>query len=238
MMMSITANPFTPVSSATPCITTTSTRSTNYALNSKSLFSNLVRDANLNYDILCEINNQGQNVNVKCSSGFYAAVSKPVLCSISNGHSLATNGIVSTVATDGVDTADTNGLMVNRLLKIALKTATTPPCSIGTLSIHLHHTSRLTPPWPPSGLLRMSSCQCSRKEVMLPSLTFRASTMLSWPFNQTPQYYLRVVCQVSILQIRHVVAASKSSMAMHAPCHAHLVLNSSTRHPAGKHTGV
>ena len=144
-MMSITASPFTPVSSATPCITTTttSTRSTNYALNSASLMSNLVRDASLDYDILCDFNCHGQNVNVKLSSGFYAAVAKPALCSISNGHSLTTKGIISSVSTSGLDTADINGLAVNRLLKITLRTASSPSCTLGTLTIHLHHTTRL-----------------------------------------------------------------------------------------------
>ena len=58
---------------------TTTTRSTSYALNTQSLFSNLVRDASLQDDIQCEVNCHGENVNVKCSSGFYAAVAKPAL---------------------------------------------------------------------------------------------------------------------------------------------------------------
>ena len=39
--------------------------------------------------------------------------------------------------------ADINGLNVNRLLKITLRTASSPSCTLGTLTIHLHHTSRL-----------------------------------------------------------------------------------------------
>ena len=145
MAMSTMATPYTPVSSSSACITTTTnTRSTTYALNPNSLMSNLVRDASLDYDILCEFNSHGHNVNVRSSSGFYAAVTKPALCSLSNGHSLTTNGIISTVSTSGMDTADINGLAVNRLLKITLRTATTPTCTLGTLSIHLHHTTRLT----------------------------------------------------------------------------------------------
>ena len=144
MAMSTMATPYTPVSSSSACITTTTnTRSTTYALNPNSLMSNLVRDASLAYDILCESNSHGHNVNVRSSSGFYAAVAKPALCSLSNGHSLTTNGIISTVATSGMDTADINGLIVNRLLKISLRTATVPSCTLGTLSIHLHHSTRL-----------------------------------------------------------------------------------------------
>ena len=147
MAVSLTTPHITPTSSSVMAITTTttttSTRSTSYALNSENLVSNLVRDASLVQDIICEFNCGGQNVNIKCSSGFYAAVAKPSLCSISEGHSLTVQAIVATVTTPGTDTTDMNGLAVNTLLKISLKTASTPASILGSLTIHLHHTTRL-----------------------------------------------------------------------------------------------
>ena len=146
MSVSSSTSQIIPTSSQTQTqtITTyTNSRSASYALNKDSLVSNLVKDASLDHDILCEFNCGGQNVNVKCSSGFYAAVAKPALSTISEGHSLTVQGIVATVTSSGSDMTDTNGLSVNTLLKISLRTATTPPCNLGSLSIHLHHTTRL-----------------------------------------------------------------------------------------------
>ena len=142
MNLSVSASLFTPVSSST-LTTTSNTRSTSYAMNPDYLVSRLVRDANLDYDILCEQNCNGQNVNVKCSSGFYLAIAKPTLSSISEGHSLSVQGIIATLSSSTTDTIDINGLVENRLLKISLKTATVPTCSLGTLSIHLRHSTRL-----------------------------------------------------------------------------------------------
>ena len=144
MSVSFSNSQIIPTSSQTQTITTyTNSRSTSYALNKENLVSNLVKDASLDQDILCEFNCGGQNVNVKCSSGFYAAVAKPTLSSISDGHCLTVQGIVASVTSSGNDMTDTNGLSVNTLLKISLRTATTPPCILGSLSIHLHHTTRL-----------------------------------------------------------------------------------------------
>ena len=118
-------------------------RSTSYALNPQHLFGNLVRDAQRSSDIECVANNNDENINVQCSAGFYAAIAKPIMCSISADHSLTVQGIVVTLSSYEIDTKDTSGLLVNRLLKFSLRTATIPTAIIGSLTIHLHHTSRL-----------------------------------------------------------------------------------------------
>ena len=69
-------------------------------------------------------------LNIKCSAGFYAAVGKPVLSSISDGYSLTVQGIVLTVTAESTDTKDNSGLVVNRLLRMFLKTATNPTCNL------------------------------------------------------------------------------------------------------------
>ena len=144
MSVSFSTSQVVTTSSSTQTVTTfTTSRSTSYALDKGSLVSNLVKDARLDQDILCEYNCGGHNVNVKCSSGFYAAVAKPTLSTISEGHTLTVQGIVASVTSSGTDMTDTNGLSVNTLLKISLRTATTPACILGSLSIHLHHTTRL-----------------------------------------------------------------------------------------------
>ena len=137
--------PLSVPSSCSSLTTTTSTvtRTTAYALNAQSLLSNLVLDATLESDVICDFNCHGQNVNIKCSSGFYAAVAKPTLCSISDGHTVTIHGIVVSMSTSGVDTVDANGLSVNRLLKITMSAAKSPSSFIGVLTIHLHHTTRL-----------------------------------------------------------------------------------------------
>ena len=45
------------------------TRTTAYALNAQSLLSNLVLDATLESDVICDFNCHGQNVNIKYSHG-------------------------------------------------------------------------------------------------------------------------------------------------------------------------
>ena len=52
------------------------TRHTGIALNQSKLLKNLQKDADINdYDTV--INNFNENINVKCSSGFYVKVASP-----------------------------------------------------------------------------------------------------------------------------------------------------------------
>ena len=60
------------------------TRHTGYSLDQSKLTKNLIKDATLNCNYDKVINNYGENLNLKSSSGFYLEVARPALLSLAN----------------------------------------------------------------------------------------------------------------------------------------------------------
>ena len=90
-------------------------------------------------DFEIEINDNGNNVNVQCSSGFYEAVAKPAFSSLSHGFKLE----IFSILVECVEirkSCDLAGSQPGILLKFKLHGSNTA-ASI-SVSVHLHHTQQ------------------------------------------------------------------------------------------------
>ena len=86
------------------------------------------------------MNDSNKNVNVQCSSAYYEAVAKPVLCGLTKETSLNFNNISISCSHINYN-RDKNGYEYNRVLHIVLTGG--GQASIGKVTVHLHHTTRL-----------------------------------------------------------------------------------------------
>ena len=110
-----------------------------YQLNQQKQVAQLVRDANIpDFDLVT--NDQGRNVCLQCSVGFYEAVAKPAMSTLSTGFSHSVDG-VSIRCTLIKKTQDRNNSIPGLLLRFELSGDHVNP-SPAPLSIHLHNTQR------------------------------------------------------------------------------------------------
>ena len=112
-------------------------RSANYALNQDKQANKIREDASLN-DYEVTVNNNDQNVTIKCSSGFYIQVAKASFMTLDKCSVLSTAKVAITVDEIAV-TKDKSGLEATRLIHFSFKTEQK---SLGGVALHLHHSSR------------------------------------------------------------------------------------------------
>ena len=120
------------------------TRHTGFSMDQSKQTNNLKRDALIdNYDTV--INNYSENVNVKCSSGFYLKVGNPALLFLARQASDSSKPLVidniRIHCKNSVTTLDNHNLLVNFTYFYDLH------CSLGnilgTVTIHSHVSTRL-----------------------------------------------------------------------------------------------
>ena len=110
-----------------------------FTLNKSKQIQTLASDAT-RPDFEIEINDNDRNVNILCSTGFYDAVAKPVVCGFSKGTTMNINNI--SVNCRHIDhNRDSRCYEYNRVLHIDI--GSDGQFKIGKVTIHLHHTRRL-----------------------------------------------------------------------------------------------
>ena len=116
-----------------------SSLSVSYELNKQRQVGRLVRDVVLpDFDI--STNDNGRNVNIQCSVGFYEAVVKPAFTAISSGCSYQVSR-VHIKCTVLRSTQDRSSNLPGLFLRFELSGTDMNP-NPAPLSIHLHHTQR------------------------------------------------------------------------------------------------
>ena len=127
------------VSKPSSCTHTVSRKTASFALNKEKQIHNLGVDSHLP-DFEITMNDSDRNVNIQCSSAYYDAVAKPVLCGLTKETSLNFNNIAINCSHINYN-RDRNGYEYNRVLHIVLTGG--GQASIGKVTVHLHHTTRL-----------------------------------------------------------------------------------------------
>ena len=120
------------------------TRHTGFALNQSKLLKNLQKDADINdYDTV--INNFNENINVKCSSGFYVEVASPALLSLAKqtcDTSWLTIKSVRISCFNSRVSIDDHNLLVNNTYFFDLFDDMSGS-TLGRVTVHCHVTSKL-----------------------------------------------------------------------------------------------
>ena len=121
------------------------TRHTGYSLNQSKQTTNLIKDATENnYDLV--VNNHDENVNVKCSSGFYLEVANPALLFLAKQSSdISSTLIIDKViirCTNSRASLDNCSLLVNLTYFFDLCDSMNGDV-LGSVTIHCHITTKL-----------------------------------------------------------------------------------------------
>ena len=130
-----------------------------FVLNSEQQVNKIVADATIKDCEFCT-NNSESNVNIKCSTGFYKAVAHPAFSTLSPGfsHKFGEATREATVTVSNIEPSlDYRGVEYNRIFWFTIKDS----AGIGaSVTIHLHHTTRLwcPHPWPGCCLLLRQAC--------------------------------------------------------------------------------
>ena len=113
-------------------------RQASFALNPDLQTNKLVSDATI---VDCEFssNNSNQNVNVKCSVGFYKAVAMPAFATLSPGFTQQSGTSVITCS-NIQPSLDSNGIEFNRIFWFSVRETDGLSAAI---TVHLHHSTRL-----------------------------------------------------------------------------------------------
>ena len=116
---------------------TPSIRTASYSLNQSKQVTKIREDANIN-DYEVTVNNNDQNVTIKCSSGFYIQVAKASFVSIDESSTFST-GKFGISVDDVTITKDQKGLEATKLIHFSFKSE---QARSGGVAVHLHHSSR------------------------------------------------------------------------------------------------
>ena len=118
---------------------TTTNRTAKFTLNKEKQVQSLGADTKLaNFEIT--INDDDKNVGIQCSSAFYQAIAKPVLCGLEKQTRLHIDNV--SVTCNHIDyNRDRHGYEYNRVLHIIL--GGSGKHGLGKVTKHLHHTKRL-----------------------------------------------------------------------------------------------
>ena len=114
-------------------------RTASYSLNQSKQIDKIRGDAALN-DYEVTVNNNDQNVTIKCSSGFYIQVAKASFVSIKKCSTFSTDKIGIT-ADEVIITNDQVGLEATKLIHFSFKSEQGGEI-LGGVAVHLHHSSR------------------------------------------------------------------------------------------------
>ena len=120
---------------------TISDKTATFALNKSKQIQNLGAGANIP-DCEIEINDKDKNVNIQCSTGFYEAVTKPVVSGLSKGTVFNIDNI-GVICTHIDSNRDSKCYEYSRVFHIQLNGGDNGKLKIGKVTIHLHHTKRL-----------------------------------------------------------------------------------------------
>ena len=127
------------VNKPSPKNQTVSNKTASFSLNKEKQIQNLGVDSNLpDFEIM--MNDNDRNVNIQCSSAYYDAVAKPVLCGLTKETALNFSNISVNCSHINYN-RDKNGYEYNRVLHMLLTGG--GQARIGKVTIHLHHTTRL-----------------------------------------------------------------------------------------------
>ena len=110
-----------------------------YQLNQHKQITKLARDSTID-NIEITVNDNDRNVNIVCSTGFYEAVAKPALSSMSTSYSHSVLG-VSILCTVFRKTQDQNMSQPGLFMRFELSGPDVEPNPV-PLSVHLHNTQR------------------------------------------------------------------------------------------------
>ena len=113
------------------------TRVAEFELNRAKQTASICKDA-LIKDFKVVTKDQDRNINIECSSGFYAQVAKPTLCSLSQDHIPPILGI-SVFCEDVTRSLDSLGHEFNRTMFFKLQVNDI----VRKATVHVHHSSRL-----------------------------------------------------------------------------------------------
>ena len=108
-----------------------------FTLNREKQAANVVHDSSIE-DFEITVNNQDTNVNIKCSSGFYASVARPAMSSFMQGTNFYV-GAVSIQCGHVAFNRDVTGVEESRVLHLQLTTSVVS----ANVTVTLHHTTRL-----------------------------------------------------------------------------------------------
>ena len=112
---------------------------TSYTLNQRKQLLGLAKNAKLvDFEIL--MNDNGRNLNIQCSTGFYEAVAKPSFSGLSTGYHNQVDSIF-VECTEIRSLLDMASSLPGSLLKFKLYGPGVSP-SPASLSVHLHHTQQ------------------------------------------------------------------------------------------------
>ena len=121
-----------------PKTVTNRARTATFTLNKNKQVQSLGTDTKLD-DFEITINDEDKNVGIQCSTAFYEAVAKPVLCGLEKQTSMNIDNIP--VNCHHIDyNRDSKGVEYNRVLHFHLGGA--GKHSMGKITMHLHHTKR------------------------------------------------------------------------------------------------
>ena len=111
----------------------------NYQLNQQKQIKKLVRDTRIpDFEMTC--NDNDRNVNIQCSTGFYEAVAKPAISSLSTGFKHTVHGVTITCSLIR-STKDLNNSIPGLLLRFELFGDQLVHNPV-PLSVHLHSSQR------------------------------------------------------------------------------------------------
>ena len=120
-------------------------RRASYALNKKKLTKNLKKDALISmYETT--VNNHEQNVNIKCSSGFFLEVASPGLLDLAKQASHTkplTFNTVAIICTNSRNSLDNINLHLNIMYSYDIFYTDKMDTPIATVTIHSHTTTKL-----------------------------------------------------------------------------------------------
>ena len=112
-------------------------RTAPYTLNREKQMDKIRSDANIE-DFEVTVNNDDQNVTIKCSSGFYIQVGRASFVTTAPGSTFSKNNVL--VSLDKVtDTKDKKGQEATKLLYYTFKSVVE---HLGGVAVHLHHSNR------------------------------------------------------------------------------------------------
>ena len=125
---------------------TINTRRATFALNQKKLTKTLIKDAHIE-DFEVVTNNFDQNVNIKCSSGFFLTVATPVCLDLAKQCSDSSNPLIinnfAILCTNNRTSLDDANLRLNVMYTFDITPSDSTNNPTASVTIHCHTTTQL-----------------------------------------------------------------------------------------------
>ena len=205
-----------------------------YQLNQRKQVNQLARDTSID-DIEITTNDSDRNVNIQCSTGFYEAVAKPALSSMSTSFSHSVSG-VNILCTVFRKTQDQNLSFPGLFLRFELSGVGVQP-NPAPLSVHLHNTQRKVqlqggglmpdkskaPVWFLENVLRnIFTDQARAKKVSIDHINRKINCLVKSRLPTTPTQSSCSHCKKRFNALSKPVSCQKCSLLKHStkcsPC--------------------